>query len=169
MRGKLCRSGSVVSRLRLIPAYAGKTMRCLAFVGMYRAHPRVCGENSAPQLNSFVRTGSSPRMRGKHQYMRLAILNCRLIPAYAGKTYICSQGDGLRPAHPRVCGENSRRAVPNLTTPGSSPRMRGKLFLGVVFTRARGLIPAYAGKTSLSLSARTRTRAHPRVCGENNS
>ena len=50
---------------------------------------------------------------------------------------------------------------------GSSPRVRGKLFLGMVFTRARGLIPACAGKTFVFVYGYVGCGAHPRVCGEN--
>ena len=45
--------------------------------------------------------------------------------------------------------------------------MRGKLFFGVVFTRARGLIPAHAGKTSVGRAHFGVWWAHPRACGEN--
>ena len=39
--------------------------------------------------------------------------------------------------------------------------------LGVVFTRARGLIPAHAGKTTGAQLETASPEAHPRVCGEN--
>ena len=95
------------------------------------------------------------------------LLRPRLIPACAGKTpsliipFINSE------AHPRVCGENEHFIVVKITQLGSSPRVRGKLKTAATLTGLSGLIPACAGKTSLSpTSTRPRT-AHPRVCGEN--
>ena len=66
-----------------------------------------------------------------------------------------------------MCGENfSSPASPEIGG-GSSPRVRGKPQAWQTLNRLSGLIPACAGKTCESLSARTRRWAHPRVCGEN--
>ena len=51
--------------------------------------------------------------------------------------------------------------------PGSSPRVRGKLRLGLPVVAMNGLIPACAGKTEFRKCARSESWAHPRVCGEN--
>ncbi len=68
-----------------------------------------------------------------------------------------------------MCGENSVERIPLACPLGSSPRMRGKRqTLHQTLTRNR-LIPAYAGKTSINLYSFPRSRAHPRVCGENGS
>ena len=49
------------------------------------------------------------------------------IPAYAGKTHVLfTTMDGLW-EHPRVCGENKVEVDPQVSAPGTSPRMRGKL------------------------------------------
>ena len=50
---------------------------------------------------------------------------------------------------------------------GSSPRGRGKLTLDNPGHVMRGLIPAWAGKTSGSPGQGLRVPAHPRVGGEN--
>ena len=50
---------------------------------------------------------------------------------------------------------------------GSSPRGRGKLFDYDAHTDAYGLIPAWAGKTSLHQPQVRVQTAHPRVGGEN--
>ena len=70
-----------------------------------------------------------------------------LIPAYAGKTGLGAPMMEALPAHPRVCGENSKlhRRMP--VPLGSSPRMRGKHVLLFPKLILRRLIPAYAGKT----------------------
>ena len=45
-------------------------------------------------------------MRGKPLDLLDGDQDVRLIPAYAGKTFVASAMSGLRGAHPRVCGEN---------------------------------------------------------------
>ena len=50
---------------------------------------------------------------------------------------------------------------------GSSPRVRGKRATSKAIATEDGLIPACAGKTITRMGPNTRSRAHPRVCGEN--
>ena len=50
---------------------------------------------------------------------------------------------------------------------GTSPRMRGKLTLSLDPEIAFRNIPAYAGKTCLSVNVLYDFPEHPRVCGEN--
>ena len=71
------------------------------------------------------------------------------------------------PAHPRACGENHAPSLGVRGAPGSSPRVRGKLEVGLLGGGGLGLIPARAGKTTASVRAAARTWAHPRACGEN--
>ena len=52
---------------RLIPACAGKTIPWRAMQKGDRAHPRVCGENTASRCGMSSVAGSSPRVRGKHE------------------------------------------------------------------------------------------------------
>ena len=92
-----------------------------------------------------------------------------LIPARAGKTQNgCCESDGCG-AHPRAGGENQRQSDLWSTTPGSSPRGRGKPRSGHRSPSARGLIPARAGKTLVSWVRRSRAGAHPRAGGENDT
>ena len=90
-----------------------------------------------------------------------------LIPAHAGKTPNPAKVWDLSWAHPRACGENDFPALDAVETAGSSPRMRGKPCLWYSHARARGLIPAHAGKTTQSARHSLILRAHPRACGEN--
>ena len=112
-------------------------------------------------------SGSSPRVRGKLAQAIYQAAPVRLIPACAGKTVPIQSPSLSLPAHPRVCGENSKMRTRKKLALGSSPRVRGKL---VDFTPVSGwvrLIPACAGKTHGSSFNRLSPRAHPRVCGEN--
>ena len=91
----------------------------------------------------------------------------RLIPAWAGKTFLARVAQLMREAHPRVGGENPI-TLPNLGLPnGSSPRGRGKLGERVGECEHGGLIPAWAGKTGRADRWCHQGGAHPRVGGEN--
>ena len=111
--------------------------------------------------------GSSPRVRGKPADLPEVRSQLRLIPACAGKTCPPPEDGHHHRAHPRVCGENVTVTIKENTGKGSSPRVRGKRPHSGSGTCTAGLIPACAGKTSLSPSPGTPSRAHPRVCGEN--
>ena len=71
-----------------------------------------------------------------------------LIPAWAGKTANNDSYNASDMAHPRVGGENGKLDDAKHTLTGSSPRGRGKLAIGDRLRLVRGLIPAWAGKTS---------------------
>ena len=125
MRGK---PGGVILQvliIGLIPAYAGKTQRARERRAQSWAHPRVCGENWPKRSIKPRPFGSSPRMRGKPERGAQSLRSHRLIPAYAGKT--CEPGPRRqrRPAHPRVCGENSNLGAVSSIQP-AHPRVCGE-------------------------------------------
>ena len=151
----------------LIPACAGKTVSNFDSACRVWAHPRVCGENELKTTRQRLSIGSSPRVRGKHLVPHPVDKPTGLIPACAGKTLIQAAVTFNRPAHPRVCGENEVERTSVTTALGSSPRVRGKPAACRGNPLHRGLIPACAGKTTLSIAGRRLTGAHPRVCGEN--
>ena len=167
VRGKRYEPEGGLVRTGLIPACAGKTSSPESSSGPLRAHPRVCGENTARPIPIGSGEGSSPRVRGKRQAQAWQALNRRLIPACAGKTTSRTQTAGASEAHPRVCGENalSRGLIHGLE--GSSPRVRGKQTHGRRPGIEPRLIPACAGKTGSTIRYRRHGWAHPRVCGEN--
>ena len=151
---------------RIIPAYAGNTLRKTKRTVRARDHPRVCGEHRGMDTRPGIRLGSSPRMRGTHT----AKIVCRdvvgIIPAYAGNT-----GSLFQPAirledHPRVCGEHTYPYTFRNGKQGSSPRMRGTHVAGNATPVDSGIIPAYAGNTCSGYGRALWTRDHPRVCGE---
>ena len=133
------------------------------------AHPRSRGENRMRARSAFSSAGSSPLTRGKPDTGEEDCDEAGLIPAHAGKT----PGYPRRPerpwAHPRSRGENTRATTASRFWPGSSPLTRGKLRAGRGKTKAVGLIPAHAGKTSCSTTSARTSRAHPRSRGENRS
>ena len=168
VRGKRWSGTSDPPGARLIPACAGKTPRPGPRARRGAAHPRVCGENRDDWARRSARSGSSPRVRGKHLRTGPRRLLVGLIPACAGKTptppsWSCS----TRRAHPRVCGENTASAVTRAGAAASSPRVRGKHVRGGFPLGLQGLIPACAGKTHRLVVVVVEAQPHPRVCGEN--
>ena len=96
----------------------------------------------------YLRTGSSPRMRGAPTVMPLGLFYNGIIPAYAGSTNELSSHARSYMAHPRVCGEHGYLVLMMKPSLGSSPRMRGaRLHQGNERVRP-GIIPAYAGSTA---------------------
>ena len=71
---------------RLIPAWAGKTVRLSHNSVPPGAHPRVGGENHSTATGPHAQLGSSPRGRGKPVGIEPTLILTRLIPAWAGKT-----------------------------------------------------------------------------------
>ena len=70
-------------------------------------------------------------------------------------------------AHPRSRGENLLHGAFDVQRAGSSPLTRGKRSCDLLEALGIGLIPAHAGKTSVSLRSRPSAAAHPRSRGEN--
>ena len=100
--------------------------------------------------------GSSPLTRGKLSRFSTYLLECRLIPAHAGKTTMWILFVSELTAHPRSRGENlsTRQRVHCVT--GSSPLTRGKRGNSNVQSIDDRLIPAHAGKTRAPTTTRAR-------------
>ena len=127
----------------------------------------MCGENCSIVPANKLRTGSSPRVRGKLAGELRKYRGFGLIPACAGKTRTYGASPGRKRAHPRVCGENKVATAAQPHFKGSSPRVRGKHSHQGPAPGPVRLIPACAGKTHTLRCCREFSRAHPRVCGEN--
>ena len=133
------------------------------------AHPRSRGENPKRRAIRTTLHGSSPLTRGKPGGRERTRSPCGLIPAHAGKTRKVPLGASGQAAHPRSRGENHLPVKLPYNGGGSSPLTRGKRGHEPPRRRCPGLIPAHAGKTSDTSSARTKTPAHPRSRGENSA
>ena len=105
-------------------------------------------------------------MRGTPLQGMWKTLRTGIIPAYAGNTARNACPLGITRDHPRVCGEHC--GVEHSPRPvwGSSPRMRGTPSRTRYGGRLSGIIPAYAGNTSMRTLRNLISRDHPRVCGE---
>ncbi len=153
-------------RLRITPAYAGRSHRGRQGGSQSRDHPRVRGEKgSADHFGETIR-GSPPRTRGEVTGSDLNERRAGITPAYAGRRAPNDRSHTRQWDHPRVRGEKDTEEARSETVKGSPPRTRGeaKILAG---QRSRfGITPAYAGR-SLPASAPPSTSGdHPRVRGE---
>ena len=152
MRGKGCDTFQRGAGGRITPAYAGKRVCCISRPRLRRDHPRVCGEKGSWRHIEHQTQGSPPRMRGKvHAPSRCSLLS-RITPAYAGKRRCGRCAGGVPWDHPRVCGEKDCGQFILDEPKGSPPRMRGKALPVFLPISDSGITPAYAGKSSRTLS-----------------
>ena len=90
---------------RIIPAYAGSTIRSMLPILLASDHPRIRGEHRTLSATVPARGGSSPHTRGALAEPARLCHRPRIIPAYAGSTF--APGTPTRPSS------------------GSSPHTRG--------------------------------------------
>ena len=89
----------------ITPACAGKRRTDSKTTLSHEDHPRVCGEKTPFSENSFTKSGSPPRVRGKACAICTFPLSQRITPACAGKSALGSPAFSSNRDHPRVCGE----------------------------------------------------------------
>ena len=169
MRGTHTNASNATSSNGIIPAYAGNTSSRRKRRYGTRDHPRVCGEHGGIPCSLVATEGSSPRMRGTPVHVNNLAINGGIIPAYAGNTALRQHLRAGRRDHPRVCGEHPIFDHWPVRVTGSSPRMRGTPSLSKICSTKIGIIPAYAGNTSIASRLGIQTWDHPRVCGEHSS
>ena len=114
-----------------------------------------------------MRSGSSPRMRGKRADAIRSREAKRIIPAHAGQTGRTSPWRATPTDHPRACGANLFEYESVLSLYGSSPRMRGKRPIHARVPAAHRIIPAHAGQTRPDRLSPRACPDHPRACGAN--
>ena len=148
MRGKGVEAykGSVL--VGITPAHAGKSPVRSVSRKRYWDHPRACGEKIEEMLVIIQLIGSPPRMRGKESKCQRLYLRSGITPAHAGKSLL--QGSLCR------------------LFAGSPPRMRGKVLYMDCKNAFPRITPAHAGKSIRIHTKRTKTKDHPRACGEKN-
>ena len=93
--------------------------------------------------------GSSPLTRGARASGKYNKDTARIIPAYAGSTKAAACCCAPLRDHPRLRGEHENVVVLNSGLEGSSPLTRGAHRDAVESRALHGIIPAYAGSTSV--------------------
>ena len=97
----------------------------------------------------------------------LNLLARGLSPLTRGKQAASATSGGGLPVHPRSRRENLTENTRAGIEAGASPLTRGKQGYRVIDGVGVGLIPAHAGKTTLTGKKTTRSWAHPHSRGEN--
>ena len=129
-------------------------------------HPRIRGEHASVAKRMSPVLGSSPHTRGARDRVLLRRLGERIIPAYAGSTYVNSTYPALAADHPRIRGEHFPEPSLDVGQAGSSPHTRGAPPQGREARLSNRIIPAYAGSTFQTFMADIAERDHPRIRGE---
>ena len=93
----------------------------------------------------------------------------RIIPAYAGSTSTATGPARRERDHPRIRGEHVQMNRAIADGSGSSPHTRGALDEAGFHHVVGGIIPAYAGSTSLARGGFGRPADHPRIRGEHDT
>ena len=109
--------------------------------------------------------GSSPLARGLLPRHAPARLRPRIIPARAGFTFHEQFREHFPGDHPRSRGVYVALAEPTRPVSGSSPLARGLPRGQQIPDRVRGIIPARAGFTTLTLLGIMNVKDHPRSRG----
>ena len=151
----------------IIPANTGKIENSMRYPMNETDHPREYGENRAGQRPAESWAGSSPRIRGKCVAFGCWSPGGGIIPANTGKIYSEFTSGAYMRDHPREYGENQKASQAGRTSPGSSPRIRGKFFASSADTFTRGIIPANTGKIGVTSCLACGWWDHPREYGEN--
>ncbi len=126
----------------------------------------MCGERPLFGLIRGNLAGSSPRVRGTPTAGRIRGRLQRFIPACAGNAKPKRSSQGVRPVHPRVCGERWAGRVGAGLFGGSSPRVRGTPPKSSTPSGMRRFIPACAGNAQMGIKAGNRIYgSSPRVRG----
>ena len=165
VRGRRSSGVTFPPRRGLIPAGAGQTNGRTQGSCRGRAHPRGCGADVNHSLCFMLRTGSSPRVRGRRGQPTIRSIGQRLIPAGAGQTPHGWRAYRRSRAHPRGCGADEAADELSKRVQGSSPRVRGRPAIRRAAGAALGLIPAGAGRTYRDQKQAPASGAHPRGCG----
>ena len=151
---------------RFIPAGAGNTICLCMALTRASVHPRGCGEHQDHAAERFLRSGSSPRVRGTHISFSQSKTSKRFIPAGAGNTSGQVVVQSSSSVHPRGCGEHVFDTYESALACGSSPRVRGTPRSTSPTAARFRFIPAGAGNTRLFSSKVLLSTVHPRGCGE---
>ena len=117
--------------------------------------PAYAGKREIENVSAPLFAGSPPPMRGKVLDLLEDLCAVGITPAYAGKSGLHDVLPVPAEDHPRLCGEKFVVSAFVRDFGGSPPPMRGKAAVGMYRREMWGITPAYAGKRSLSWTAKT--------------
>ena len=135
------------SKVRITPAYAGKTFLHGSFFSLLQDHPRIRGKDHCSRQVAFLDIGSPPHTRERPERGCDCLVHVRITPAYAGKTFLAWRQSFDCQDHPRIRGKDATMNTILIKCAGSPPHTRERLkWLDKGGYKFR-ITPAYAGKT----------------------
>ena len=130
-RGKDPHATMRPERLRITPAWAGKSWQSGNRLCFTWDHPRMGGEKLTSGVFSSAEDGSPPHGRGKELFNLLHVLRHRITPAQAGKSKLALCTPSCPTDHPCAGGEKNKELEGVWLPMGSPPRGRGKVLYRV--------------------------------------
>ena len=131
---------------RFIPTPVGNASTANKPGGGRAVHPHACGERSATASQTWLSSGSSPRLWGTRHLYGGEDRKSRFIPTPVGNASARRLAGRRKPVHPHACGERK------LSTP--RPAAAGRF------------IPTPVGNASASQGKNHPLPVHPHACGE---
>ena len=147
VRGRADRPGDLEVALRFTPACTGKSQGHANANDSTTVHPRVYGEERKTGGDCHTHNGSPPRVRGRVLGAADGEEHPRFTPACTGKRLVGLLGVIGKTVHPRVYGEEAVGTVIVRATPGSPPRVRGRVQTEGYSNWQRRFTPACTGKS----------------------
>ena len=136
---------------------------------MIQDHPRSCGKDTRSLRSTWKCLGSPPLVR-ERRYLRLfPSVSARITPARAGKTCQNYSPGIVGWDHPRSCGKDRIDVFDFNLQLGSPPLVRERRRSHPQIHEEKGITPARAGKTGVSLPRLCHRGDHPRSCGKDDS
>ena len=133
---------------------------------MIAVHPHACGERPTPKHCLRLDAGSSPRLWGTANTVRLPLPMCRFIPTPVGNGMIGAAFRKPASVHPHACGERFSVAIGLRHDRGSFPRLWGKAQPTPYFRHQFRFIPTPVGNGQPLLLSILKLTVHPHACGE---
>ena len=131
----------------ITPAWAGKSCGRAAPRAQKGDHPRMGGEKHRRETLRKRYKGSPPHGRGKGPRPENTPVLTRITPAWAGKRAALCRYRVYPQDHPRMGGEKDHLSRAAAGGVGSPPHGRGKALSWYGVLPARGITPAWAGKS----------------------
>jgi len=151
---------------RFIPTCVGNIRFSSSTVFLKSVHPHVCGEHSFSLRDCAGCCGSSPRVWGTSNRIKIGSYCLRFIPTCVGNIWYPYGCAGANSVHPHVCGEHSWMADSRLMFSGSSPRVWGTYLDPLTHCTHARFIPTCVGNIDYQDEPALLAAVHPHVCGE---
>ena len=127
--------------------------------------PRARGADRIEVLREWMRTGRSPRARGRRLSSAGNTRGIRTLPARAGQTSAAGEAAARRRDAPRARGADLSTPRTHRASAGRSPRARGRHAQEVPGDAQARTLPARAGQTGIRGTTVSMSRDAPRARG----